>query len=60
MIIMHWCVGLPLVYVLTITLQMGVLGAWMGMTVMFIVQSALMFARFRGGKWKHFKVVVVD
>jgi len=52
-----WCLGVPLVWLLAIRLDHGVVGAWLGMTGMLVVQSALMLRRFQSGAWKAMRVV---
>jgi putative MATE family efflux protein len=51
-----WLVRLPLAYVLGVTLGMGLTGAWIAMSVETAVRGALIFLRFRMGKWKKITV----
>jgi len=55
--IMHWLVGIPLVYWLTIPHGLGAYGNWLGMAIMMAVQATLMMARVKSGKWKVIKLV---
>ena len=56
-IAVHWGVGIPLVYILTIALGYGALGTWVGMCAMMLIQAALIFYRFESDRWRHFKLV---
>ena len=51
-ILINWFIGIPMVYTLTITAGMGVMGAWLGMTVMMSIQGVALWLRFRLGAWK--------
>ena len=55
--IMHWLVGIPLVYWLTIPYGMGAFGNWLGMAIMMSIQAALMIYRVKRGKWKEIRLV---
>ncbi|MBN2717424.1 MAG: MATE family efflux transporter [Deltaproteobacteria bacterium] len=55
--IMHWLVGIPLVYALTIPMHMGAFGNWLGMAIMMCVQAILMVYRVKSGKWKQIRLV---
>lgn len=54
-----WGLGIPLVWLLTIHLDGGVFGAWLGMSVMLAVQAVFMIRRFRSGAWQTMRVVPV-
>ncbi len=56
-IAVHWGLGIPLVYTLTISMGLGVVGTWMGMCVMMLVQAAFIFYRFESGRWKRLRLV---
>ena len=56
-ILANWLLGVPLVYVLTITLGLGVLGTWLGILGVLMAQGLAMFLRFRKGKWRYIEVV---
>jgi MATE family multidrug resistance protein len=56
-IVVHWFLGAPLVYVMTIVLGYGVLGTWMAMSIMMLCQSALIYYRFENGNWKRIRLV---
>ncbi len=51
-VLMHWIVGVPLVYLLSIRLSFGVVGAWSGMCAVITAQGILMYLRFHRGRWK--------
>ena len=52
-----WGLGIPLVYSLAIGAELGVMGAWMGMTGMIACMSALLWLRFRSGRWRSLRLV---
>jgi multidrug resistance protein, MATE family len=56
-ITVHWCLGIPLVYYLTIAAELGVVGTWMGMCLMMVVQAGFIFYRFESGRWKAMRLV---
>jgi multidrug resistance protein, MATE family len=56
-ILIHWGIGVPLVYYLTIVAGFGVLGTWLGMCTMMVCQAALIYYRFESGRWKHIRLV---
>ena len=58
-ILVHWGIGVPLVYYLTITANLGVTGTWMGMCIMMLCQAALILYRFESGRWKAIQLVDV-
>lgn len=43
----YWIVGLPLGYLLGLTMEMGVKGIWYGLTAGLLTSSVLLFMRFR-------------
>ncbi|MGV3510272.1 MAG: MATE family efflux transporter, partial [Sphingobacteriaceae bacterium] len=45
--IAYWIIGLPIAYVLGITLSMGTNGVWYGLTLGLLVSAALLFMRYR-------------
>ena len=51
-----WIVRLVPAYLLAITAGLGVPGAWAAAIIDINVRAALMFIRFRQGRWKHIKV----
>lgn len=55
--IMHWCIGIPLVYCLTIPMKLGAYGNWLGMALMIAGQAVLMLHRVKSGKWKKIQLV---
>ena len=56
MTVTTWLVRLVPAYILAITLGLGVPGAWMAAILDINVRAALMFWRFRRGKWKRIVV----
>ncbi len=51
-----WIVRLVPAYLLAITFGLGVPGAWLAAIADINIRAAIMFLRFRRGKWKHIKV----
>lgn len=51
-----WGIRITLAYFLAITLHMGLIGAWLAMTVDLIIRGLLFLKRFSSGKWKTIKV----
>jgi MATE family, multidrug efflux pump len=51
-----WCVRLPLVYVLAVTLRGGVTGAWLGELGYVAVLGATWLLRFRSGAWQAIRI----
>jgi putative MATE family efflux protein len=51
-----WIVRLVPAYLLAITLGLGVPGAWLAAILDINTRAALMYLRFRRGKWKHIRV----
>jgi MATE family multidrug resistance protein len=56
-ITVHWCLGIPLVYYLTIAAGLGVIGTWIGMSLTMVVQAGFIFYRFESGRWKAMRLV---
>lgn len=56
-VLTNWVAGVPLVYALTISAELGAAGAWAGMGIVLGVQAGLMLVRFRGGRWREIKLV---
>ncbi len=55
-LVMSWLFFVPSVLILGNLLEMGIYGAWTGATLHICILGALMFGRFRGGKWKKMKI----
>jgi multidrug resistance protein, MATE family len=55
-----WCIGIPVVYLLAIRLEYGILGAWLGMLIMITLQATLLVVRFARGPWRTMTVVDED
>lgn len=51
-----WGVRLVLAYILVKILDLGLIGAWIAMSLDLTVRGILYFIRFKSGKWKHIKV----
>lgn len=48
-----WLVRIPLSFYLGRTLQLGILGVWLAMTIDLFVRFALSYWRFRQGRWQN-------
>lgn len=53
---LSWGLGVPLVYLLTITAGLGATGAWLGILVMLGTQGVVLRYRFGSGRWKTMRV----
>jgi MATE family multidrug resistance protein len=53
---LSWGLGVPLVYGLTISAGLGVLGAWLGILVMLASQAGVLLFRLHSGRWKSMQV----
>ncbi len=51
-----WIVRLSIAAFCVFVLEMGIIGAWLGMLIDMIVRSILFSIRYAKGKWKHIKV----
>lgn len=49
-------VRLPLVYVLSVTFELGLIGVWYGLCIEFVARAAMFSARFLHGGWKRLDV----
>ena len=47
-----WSIRVPIATLLSLTLGMGLNGAWLGMITDHVVRGTIFFLRFRGGRWK--------
>lgn len=56
----NWLVFLPLAYLLGVTYDGGVLGAWMSFAVMVLLQGLTFWGRFKHGGWKRLRLIRVD
>lgn len=52
-----WAIRVPLGYLLSITLGLGLNGAWLAMVIDMTVRGAFFFFRYRSGKWKTIRVL---
>ncbi|MBN2342998.1 MAG: MATE family efflux transporter [Deltaproteobacteria bacterium] len=55
--VMHWAIGIPMVYIFTISMGMGAFGNWLGMAIMMFGQASFMLFRVKSGKWKNIVLV---
>jgi len=55
-IITHWLIFLPLAYIFAISLEFGIIGAWLALPVYIISYSSIMLIKFRNGSWKNIRV----
>lgn len=51
-----WGIRLTLAYLFVIVLKLGLIGAWIAMSIDLIIRGLLLFFRFKSGKWKSIKV----
>jgi MATE family multidrug resistance protein len=54
---MSWVVGIPLVWALAMPAGLGLLGAWLGTTVMVAGMAALLWGRFHRAGWTQRRLV---
>ncbi len=54
--LLAWFLRIPLVYVMAITLQRGVTGAWFGELGYLLVLNAVQWWRFQGGAWRSIRI----
>jgi Na+-driven multidrug efflux pump len=55
-ILLSWFVFVPSIFLLGGVAGLGVYGAWCGATFYILLLAALMYGRFRRGKWKTMKI----
>ena len=53
---LSWLFYLPLVYVLGVILDGGLLGAWIGCAINSCVAGMILLWRFRGGTWQSIRI----
>jgi putative MATE family efflux protein len=51
-LISQWLIGLPLAYVLTFSLGLGLTGVWVAVAISPVAQGILTVNKFRSGSWK--------
>ncbi|WP_427338917.1 MATE family efflux transporter [Caloranaerobacter sp. DY30410] len=51
-----WGIRLTLAYLFVIVLKLGLIGAWIAMSIDLIIRGLLLFIRFRSGRWKSIQV----
>lgn len=55
-VISLWIIRLPLTYFLAITMKMGALGCWIGMSSTQILQGTISMLQFKSGAWRNTKI----
>lgn len=55
-IISHWIIFLPLAYLLGITFEYGIVGAWMGLPLYVASYTLMTSLKFRSGSWQGIRV----
>ncbi|MCF8260989.1 MAG: MATE family efflux transporter [Melioribacteraceae bacterium] len=56
-VLVNWILFIPLAYFLSITLKLGIVGAWIAVPVYVIIYSLVIFLKFRNGDWSKLKHV---
>lgn len=51
-----WGIRLTLAYLFVIVLELGLIGAWIAMSIDLIIRGLLLFIRFKSGRWKSIQV----
>jgi len=55
-IITHWIIFLPVSFLLGVTLDLGIVGAWTGLPLYIALYTTVGWMKFRSGSWKSIKV----
>lgn len=55
-LVLHFCVFVPLAYVLGVTLRVGLMGIWWSGVVYAVLLAAVMSYKFRSGDWKKIRL----
>jgi putative MATE family efflux protein len=55
-IVTHWIIFLPVAYLLGVTWELGIVGAWAGLPVYILLYTAIAWMKFRSGSWKAIRV----
>jgi putative MATE family efflux protein len=55
-VILNWGLYIPLIYFLVVRFGGNVIQAWMVGVVIYALQAAVLFARFRSGKWRAIRI----
>jgi Na+-driven multidrug efflux pump len=55
-IVTHWIIFLPLSYIVGVTLEQGVVGAWLALPVYIVSYTLMAWWRFHSGSWKRITV----
>ncbi len=55
-----WLVKLPIAYLLTLEMQMGAVGAWLGLAAELLVLCGVCWLRIRSGRWLEIELAAVD
>ncbi len=56
-VLASWGVGIPAVYLLSISAGLGIMGAWTGMMLMITLEAWLLLSRFQSGRWRNIRVL---
>lgn len=51
-----WVVRLPLTYFLAVTMELGALGCWIGMSSTQVLQGVISILQFKSGAWRNTKI----
>ncbi|MBI2619573.1 MAG: MATE family efflux transporter [Ignavibacteriales bacterium] len=55
-IITHWIIFLPVSFLLGVSLELGIIGAWTGLPLYIAMYTTVAWVKFRSGSWKTIKV----
>jgi len=55
-IITHWIIFLPLTYVIGISFNLGIIGAWLALPVYIIAYTTMTYLKFRSMNWLQIKI----
>lgn len=55
-VLTHWIIFLPLAFLLGVTLELGIVGAWLALPAYIIMYSLLSFLKFRSLGWMSIKL----
>ena len=54
--VLAWGVQVPIAYTLGVTLEGGLLGAWLGAFVYIVLLASILVGRFRSGRWRAIQI----
>jgi MATE family multidrug resistance protein len=55
-VVTHWIIFLPLSYLLGVTFERGVIGAWFALPVYIVSYTMMAWMKFRSGSWQRLRV----